>query len=176
MKNRTSFEKRIFGLNKQIFSDIRLRYTKENGHLIMRQLKAEQIIGGDNKGDVVFVYCSRAEDLHYLLGLNCYYFYIEAMGVKNRTSFEKRIFGLNKQIFSDIRLRYTKENGHLIMRQLKAEQIIGGDNKGDVVFVYCSRAEDLYYLLRLNYYYFYIEAMGDYQNPIQCYFNYKRSL
>ena len=95
---------------------------------------------------------------------------------KNRKIFEKRILSLNKRIFSDIRLRYSDNNGHLIMRELNAEQIIRGENKGDIVFIYCTRAEELYYLLKLNYYYFYIEAMGNYKNVIQCYFNHKRRI
>ena len=46
------------------------------------------------------------------------------IATKNRKFFEKRILGLNKRVFFDIRLQYAEDGGHLIMRELTAEQIV----------------------------------------------------
>ena len=88
--------------------------------------------------------------------------------------FKNRLLQLNKNIFPNIKLIKIKDGGHIIMRDLNAQEIMKGNNKGSAVLVYCEKAEQLYQLLKLSYYYFYIEVMGNYQNIIQCFFNHKR--
>ena len=95
---------------------------------------------------------------------------------KNYEAFQNRIYQLNKNLFPDIRLVRGETIGHLIMRELHYEEIIRGNNRGDVVFVYCTKANELYNLLRLNYYSFFIEAMGTYNNVVQCYFDHMRRI
>ena len=96
---------------------------------------------------------------------------------KNVHMFKKRISGL-RSIFLDLRVIVHDKplGGHLIMRKLTPKQILNGDNKGDAVFVYCAKAEELFFFLRINYYYYHIEAMGNFQNSIQCFFNHKRRI
>ena len=64
--------------------------------------------------------------------------------------------------------------GHLIMKQLTPEEIINGNNTGVPVIIFCANVRLLYNSLKNNYNLFHIEAMGSYQNSLQCYFNYKR--
>ena len=94
---------------------------------------------------------------------------------KNLNKFEERILEL-KSLNIRIIKSDKRSNGHLIMNELTATQIINRDNIGDAVFVYCSRVMELYTHLKDNYYYFYIEAMGNYQDSIQCFFNHKRRI
>ena len=73
-----------------------------------------------------------------------------------------------------VRIPDDKE-GHLIMKQLTAREIVGQRNKGTPVLVYTQHARELYELLRINYYFFFIESMGGYESSVQCYFNHMRA-
>ena len=64
--------------------------------------------------------------------------------------------------------------GHLIMKQLTADEIMLQRNQGTAVLIYCAAARRLYEFLKVNYYPFYIEAMGSYQNSVQCFFDHRR--
>ena len=94
---------------------------------------------------------------------------------KNLKETEKRLMRLNTNIFKKLRLvRVDNQPGHLIMRELTAKNIMNGDNRGNVLLVYCKNVKDLYDVLKINYYYFFIEAMDNYQNSVQCFFNHQR--
>ena len=96
---------------------------------------------------------------------------------KNIEKTENRIRTLNSQIFGNMTIvRSPQKSGHLIMRDLGAQKIMNGDNLAKVIFVYTRKAKELYNFLKINYYYFYIEAMGNYVDPIQCFFNCKRRI
>lgn len=69
----------------------------------------------------------------------------------------------------------SDKEGYLIMKQLTAREIADNRNKGTAILVYAQRARELYELLRINYYFFYIESMGNYENVVQCYFNHMRA-
>ena len=72
------------------------------------------------------------------------------------------------------RVEVLDEEGHLIMKQLTGREIIAKRNKGVVILVYAQRARELYELFKINYYFFFIESMGGYENSLQCYFNHMR--
>ena len=68
-----------------------------------------------------------------------------------------------------------RTTGHLIMKSLSAQEIIEGKNQGVAVLLYCGfKTRRLYNFFKYNYIPFYIEAMGSYQNAVQCFFDYKR--
>ena len=98
---------------------------------------------------------------------------------KNLDKFQERINLLNANVFGgfiDSTSHVYKNEGHLIMKQLNAMDIINGMNKGDAVFVYCPKAKALYEFLKDNYFPFYIEAMGSYRDSVQCFFDHQRRL
>lgn len=67
--------------------------------------------------------------------------------------------------------------GHLIMRSLSPDDIMAGKQRGVAVLLYCgSKTKNIYKFLKNNYYPFYIEAMGTYQNSVQCFIDHQRRL
>ena len=93
---------------------------------------------------------------------------------KNVDAFRARLKFLNLGISKiDVIARKT---GHLIMNPLTPEEIMNGDNVGTPVVIFCpKRIKLLYSIFKNNYYFFRIEAMGTYQNSVQCFFNYQRA-
>ena len=87
--------------------------------------------------------------------------------------FQQRLALINKLECNDVKVLDDIE-GHLVMKQLTAQEIIEKRNKGVVILVYAARAKELYELFKINYYFFYIESMGAYENSVQCYFNHMR--
>ena len=89
---------------------------------------------------------------------------------------EERLLSLNTNTFPNLKLvkPVNNDTGYLIMKELTAKNIIKQKNTGKVILVYCTNAKDLYTFLKYNYNYFGIEAMSNYRNPIQAYFNHKR--
>ena len=87
--------------------------------------------------------------------------------------FQQRLALICKLNCNSVKVLDDKE-GYLIMKQLTAREIIAKRNKGVVVLVYTQRAKELYTLFKINYYFFFIESMGGYENSVQCYFNHMR--
>ena len=88
--------------------------------------------------------------------------------------FKSRIQNLSNthNIFSDLQIEIChKDTGHIINRNFSPQEIYTKKNIGHVIRIYCKEAKLLNKLLKTYSDYYVIDAMGDYKNVIQCFFN-----